>query len=105
MACEDILQVGIIGALLEVEVLQDCNGAVLNLQTATLKEVTVKRPDDSTFTRSAVFTSDGSDGLIYIATQSGDITLAGTYYIQAYLELPTWQGNSDIGEFDAQDNL
>lgn len=105
MACDNILQVGVIGAQLEVEVLQDCAGNILPLQTATLKEITVKRPDDTTFTRSAIFTTDGSDGLIYIATQVGDITLEGTYYIQAYLELPTWQGNSDIGEFEAQDNL
>jgi hypothetical protein len=104
MACADILQVGIVGAQLEVEVLQNCTTA-LSILTATTKEITVKRPDGTSFTRSALFTTDGSDGLIYFLTIAGDISLAGTYYIQAYLELPGWQGNSDIQEFEAQDNL
>lgn len=104
MACEQNIRVGDIGTGLEIEVLQNCNDP-LPLQTASVKQITVQRPDKTTFTRDALFLTDGSDGVIYIATEAGDITIEGTYYLQAYLEIPTWQGKSDIGQFEVDDNL
>lgn len=104
MACEPTIRVGDIGTQLEIEVVQNCS-TPLPIDSATVKTVTVKRPDSSSFTRDAIFLTDGTDGLLYILTIAGDLTLEGTYYIQAYLELPAWQGNSDIGEFEVEDNL
>lgn len=104
MTCELEARVGVVGLALEIEVLQNCTTA-LNLTTASVKEITVQRPDKTTFTRTADFVTDGSDGLISIDTIAGDLTIEGTYYIQAYLELPSWQGHSDVGEFEVHDNL
>lgn len=104
MSCDSALQKGVVGTWLEVEVLENCVAA-LNVSTATVKTITVKRPDNTSFSRAAIFSSDGTDGLIHLVTVAEDLTLEGTYYIQAYVEMPTWQGNTDIGEFEVKDNL
>lgn len=104
MSCEKALQKGSIGNFLEIEVLENCVSP-LNISGATLKEITIKRPDNTSFTRAADFTTDGTDGLISLTSIVTDLTLEGTYYIQAYLELPAWQGNTSIGEFDVEENL
>jgi hypothetical protein len=105
MTCEAKLRKDVIGTDLEVEVLENCATA-LNVATATVKTIKVVKPDLTSFERAAAFTTDGTDGLIYITTEAGDLSLEGTYYIQAYLELPSgWQGKTDIGEFEVEDNL
>lgn len=104
MTCTQKVFVGAVGTTLEVELLENC-AAALPVDTSTVKTITVVRPDGTTFTRAAVFTTDGTEGKIYILTIAGDLTVSGTYYIQAYLELPAWEGHSDIGEFEVYDNL
>ena len=104
MSCEPKIRVGDVNTALEIELLENC-AAALATGGATLKNIIIARPDGTTFTRAAVFTSDGADGKIYILSEAGDLTMSGTYYIQAYLELPAWQGHSDIGEFEVYDNL
>ena len=104
MSCEKKIRVGVVGLILEVEVLEGCT-TVLTVQTATVKTIVIVRPDGTSFTRAATFSVDGTDGKIYILTAAGDLTMSGTYYIQAYLELPAWQGHSDIADFVVYDNL
>jgi hypothetical protein len=104
MSCEQNIRVGDVGTNMEIEVLRNC-AEILPLQTASVKQIKVQRPDETFFVKDAVFLTDGSEGVIYFTTAAGDITVEGTYYIQAYLELPTWQGHSDIGEFEVDDNL
>lgn len=104
MTCEKVIRVGDVGTVLEIEVLEDCD-AILPVQTATIKKITILRPDKSSFVRDAIFSVDGTDGKIYILTIAGDLTMSGTYYIQAYIELPAWQGHSDIDDFEVEDNL
>ena len=104
MSCEEKIRVGIIGLPLEIEAVVNCT-TIVQLQTSNVKNIIIVRPDGTNFTRAAIFTTDGTDGKIYILTVLGDLTMSGTYYIQAYLELPAWQGHSDIGEFEVFDNL
>ena len=104
MACEQKIRVGDVSTILEIELLENCVAA-LPTSGATLKQIIIQRPDNTTFTRVAIFTSDGTDGKIYILTEAGDLTMSGTYYIQAYIELPAWQGHSDIGDFVVYGNL
>jgi hypothetical protein len=104
MSCEQEIRVGDIGTVLEVELLENCV-AGLPVNSATSKTITVVRPDKTSFTRAADFTTDGTDGKIYITTIAADLTMAGTYYIQAYIELASWEGNSGIGDFEVFKNL
>lgn len=102
--CEQKIRVGVVNTTIEVELKENCLAA-LATEGATVKNIIVQRPDGTTFTRPGVFTTDGTDGKIYFLTIAGDLTMSGTYYIQSYLELPSWQGHSDIGEFEVFDNL
>jgi hypothetical protein len=105
MSCKPVFQKDSIGSNLEVEVLQNCSTSILDVSTATLKEITIERPDKTKVTRAAIFTTDGTDGLIYILTIAGDLSLEGTYRIQAEVNMPAWQGKTEIGEFEVEDNL
>lgn len=102
--CDPKIRVGDENTKLEVELLENCIAA-LAVDTATVKTITVARPDDTIFTRAAAFTNTGTDGLIYILSIDTDFTMSGTYYIQAYVETPGWRGHSDIGEFEVFENL
>ena len=92
-----------INSKIEVEVTED--DVVVDISGATTKELTVKRPDNTTFTRQALFSDTGVNGLIHFLTIAGDLNLEGTYYIQAYIVLPSWNGHSTIGEFTVEENL
>ncbi len=103
--CEEKqLRVGDVGTHLEIEVLEDCN-VPLDISTASVKDITIQRPDKTTVVKNGIFTTDGTDGKVYFLTAAGDLNIEGTYSIQIYLELPTWQGYSCIDEFEVHDNL
>jgi hypothetical protein len=101
------LQVGDVGTELTVVVYECINNVdvIVDISTETEKTITIQRPDSTLITRTAEFTIGGVDGSLYIVTTPTDLTLAGTYYIQAYVSMPTWTGNSDIGEFEVHTNL
>jgi len=86
MSCEPKIFVGVIGTVLEIELLDSCN-VILPVNSADPKTITIVRPDGTGFTRAATFSVDGTNGKIYILTEAGDLSMSGTYYIQAYLEL------------------
>ena len=104
MACEPKIRVGDENTNLEITLLENCD-LPLNVQQATVMNITVARPDKTTFTRAASHTGNGTDGKINILSLTTDFTMSGTYYIQAYVETPGWNGHSDIGEFEVFDNL
>ncbi len=101
-SCQEI-RVGDIGTHLELELQEEC--VVVDISSASVKNITLQRPDKTSVTRAGTFTTDGTDGKIYLATIAGDLSMEGTYYIQAYIELPAWQGYSSVGEFEVHDNL
>lgn len=104
MACEPKIRVDDENTTLEVELLENCT-APLPIDQATVKNIIIARPDSTTITRAASFTTDGTDGKMFILSLAGDFTMSGTYYIQGYIESPGWNGHSDISEFEVFDNL
>ena len=103
MATEQIVRVGDVGTRLELEVNE--NSIIVDIAGATTLNITIKRPDGTTVVKPGVLSSDGSDGKAFFATESGDISIEGSYYIQIYVVLPTWTGSSSIEEFIVQGNL
>ena len=103
------LQVGAVGAQLEIQVYEYNDETrldeIVDISGADTYSIVVQRPDETTFTRSATFSSDGTDGKIYIVTEATDLTIAGTYYIQGDISLSVWQGRSTIGQFEVKENL
>ena len=107
MATEQTIRVGDIGTRFELEVTEKVNGVdtAVDISGATTYDVIIQRPDRTTVTRAGTFTTDGTEGKLYLDSISGDLSIAGTYYIQADIALPSWVGKSSIGEFEVEDNL
>ncbi len=78
---------------------------VADISGATTKTIIFGRPDGTTFTKSAVFTTNGTDGKIEYASVDGDLDKAGTWSIQAYVVTSAGNWNSSIGNFRVFENL
>ena len=71
--------------------LRDENGA-LNISSAagaTDKQIRFLRPDGSKFQANASFTTDGTDGKLYVVSDITFFTVSGLYKCQAFLKLST----------------
>lgn len=86
------VRVGDVGVLIRLTVQQD--GAAKNISTATTKEIHIYKPSGSEVTRTASFTTNGSDGQVEVSTQSGDLDESGTYTATAHLVMGSWTGTS-----------
>lgn len=81
---------GDIGTLIQLNVGVD-------ISTATVTKIRVKTPDKSIVLWTATIGPDKMT--LNYTTKSGDLTLAGKYQLQAYVELPGWKGHGTIAEF------
>ena len=98
------LHIGDIGTVLEVT-LQDETGAALDVSDATVMQIVLQKPDKTTVTKTAVHTTDGTNGKIQYVTVSGDIDQAKTWKIQGKVTLPTGSWSSEIASFNVEKNL
>ena len=98
-----------------IVIINKCEDGVespLDISSATLLQVIIKRSDDTTVTGAASFTSvasggtaDGSDGKISYFTVTGDLTPTGTYKIQGIVTTPVGKWSSEVDHFKVKDNL
>ena len=103
MACK--IHVGDIGTIFEVEIV-DCDATVISVQSATVKQIIFRKPDGTTVVKSAVFTTDGADGLIQYTIVADDLDMSGTnWHIQGFVVLPSGEWYSNYGQFTVWDNL
>ena len=78
---------------------------VLDISSATVKNVIIEKPDNVLITSSGSFLTDGTDGILYYKTLSGDLDQVGVYNVQAYLEMPDFTGYSTPTSFQVYKNL
>jgi len=78
---------------------------VADIQSATTKKMTFKRPDGQTFERVAVFTTNGSDGQIQYVSVDGDLVPAGNWKLQAYVQTSDGSWRTSSGSFKVYENL
>jgi len=82
------IHAGDVGVVLRFRVV-DQDGTVLDISTATTKNVLLKPPAAATKTFAGAFTSDGTDGLLeYTTTNGEDLDEAGTWQRQVHIVLP-----------------
>lgn len=74
------VHVGDIGTVIQVT-LQDA-GTAIDISGASTKSILVLKPDGTEVTWTAEFVTDGSDGAIKYTTASGDLNVAGVWYLQ-----------------------
>lgn len=63
------------------------------------------RPDGTTFSRTAVLDSTGTDGKLKYVTVTGDINQAGRWQCQAAATIGGWVGRSDVHSFVVRENV
>lgn len=102
MACTEV-RMGDIGTVIEITVI-DC-GSVVNLSTATTKELIFKNPDGIIKTTTAGFVTDGTDGKIAYTTVADFLDVEGTWKVQANIIMPSWTGRSSVSTFTVKSNL
>jgi hypothetical protein len=81
------IQVGDSGTAIRIAVSGD-----VDLSTALSTSIRYRKPDGVT----GEWPGTVVDGAVEYITVSGDIDQAGVWYIQAFFELPTWQGSSKV---------
>lgn len=102
MAANEI-HVGDIGTVLRRTV-QD-NGDVVDISGATTKQILLKGPSGALKTKTASFTTDGTDGQLQWTTILNDLDEAGQWGLQVKVVLPSGTWSSDIEWFTVYGNL
>ncbi len=97
------IHVSDIGTILRNTIKND--NVVVDISTATTKNILLKKPAGSLLTKAGVFTTDGTDGQLEYVTISGDLDESGVWQIQAYIVIGSGEWHSDIKEFSVFPNL
>lgn len=93
-----------IGTVFEIT-LSDDNG-VFNLSGATLKQLRLKNPNGVVTTKTATFSTNGTDGKLRYVTVAGDLPIEGPWSIEAYVEIGTGtRFHTNSASFTVSDNL
>ncbi|NIQ01599.1 MAG: hypothetical protein GWM98_15440 [Nitrospinaceae bacterium] len=97
------LQKDSVGVTLQVTVQE--NGVAVDISAATTRQIIITKPDRSKLTKTATFVTDGSDGKIQYVTVAGDLDLAGTYSLQAFVITPAGEYYTEITNLFVAKNL
>ena len=86
--------------------IKDEDDAVKNISTYTTKQLIFKKPSGTLLTKTASFLTDGTDGVIYYTSISGDLDEIGVWKLQAYLhDGSSNYRKSNVGSFRVFENL
>lgn len=97
------MHVGDIGTVLEVTLYD--SGSVVDVSSATVKQIILEKPDGTAVTKTASFTTDGADGKLRYTTIANDLDAPGDWNLQVYVEMPAGKWKSDVGVFTVLPNL
>jgi hypothetical protein len=92
-----------IGTRFQVTIMD--GSSVVDVSTATTKQIILRKPDETNLTKDASFYTDGTDGIITYTTTEGDLDVAGVWQIQAYIIIGSNKWHTDIGTFRVYPNL
>lgn len=96
-------QVDDIKVRLKVTIIED--DISLDISTATVKSIIFQKPDGTVLVKTATFLTDGSDGIIYYDTVSGDLDQAGVYKIQGAVSIGGGSYKGSKSTFKVECNL
>jgi hypothetical protein len=97
------IHVGDVGTRITVT-FQD-GSSVVDISGASTKQIWLRRPAGSALKLDGTFTTDGSDGKIYIdSTASTFVTAGDTWEVQGYIETATGTWHSDKEVFEVFSN-
>ncbi len=77
----------------------------LNVSAAIQLQLTFKKPQGQTITKTASLVTNGTDGQVQYITETGFLDQPGTWLIQARIITASNDWPSQIGQFTVTDNL
>ena len=102
MAANEI-HVGDIGTVFERTITEGTT--TVDISGTTLMQLIFRKPDGMLLTKTATFTTDGTDGKLRYVTISGDLSVAGQWGLQAYVEMPGGKWHTDVDYWTVHPNL
>jgi len=93
-----------VGTVFRSEVLNQ-DDAIIDLSAATTLEMRFRKPDRSFFVRTAVYTTDGTDGQIQYASVASDLDAAGTWHRQSRVIIPAGEFWTEVISFEVKANI
>ena len=100
---EDKVFVGDIGTAFRGTFKED--GNALDISSVTTREIIFEKPNGIKVTKTAVFFTDGTDGILQYVSIANDIDVAGDWRLQAYIVMTGFAGFSDVVNFKVYDTL
>jgi hypothetical protein len=91
---------GAIGVVITLTVEED--GAVMNLSSATMKNIDLRQPNGDVVTYPASFVTNGTDGKVTATTADGDLDQLGRYHASAHLTISGWTDHSSRLSFNVE---
>jgi len=99
-----MIQLFDIGTVFRVTIV-DSAGVVVDISSATTKEIVFMKSGGTVVRHAAVFTKDGTDGTMEYTAVSNDLDTAGKWKIQGRVVLQTGDWSSTIDSFYVVKNL
>ena len=78
---------------------------LVDVSAATTKQILFLAPDGGLLTKTATFTTDGSDGKIYYDSLAADFDEKGVWCWQGRVVTPSGEWWSDVASFEVYPNL
>lgn len=104
--CEnEEIHVADVGTIVRPRIVDCQTGDPVDISTATTLQITFTKPDKTIMVRTAVFTTDGTDGKMQYVIQSGDLDQMGFWEYQGKVILPSGTWHASIEEFKVLANL
>lgn len=97
------IRVDDIGTIIEL-VIEDA-GVVVDISLATTKQIIFYPPSGPFVTKTAEFSTNGTDGKIRYALVEGDLDEGGVWKVQGRVTLPTGTWRTNIDSFRVYTNL
>jgi hypothetical protein len=92
-----------IGTVFQVTILD--SGSPVDLSSYTIRNLRFRKPNGEVISRTAEFTTDGTDGKLKYATAAGDLDQSGAWRLQVHLQSTDGEWNSDAQAFTVADVL
>jgi hypothetical protein len=83
----------------------DENGNVIDISSATTKEILLQPSGGTTQTHTASFFTDGRDGIISYTISTGDLSVATKWNAQGYVVMPSGSFHTAYLAFEVDPNL
>lgn len=83
----------------------DQDDTVIDISTASTKQIWISDPDGNKTEKSGTFYTDGTDGKLMYTLQSGDIDETGLWKVQGYVVIGTGYYHSSVEPFTVEANL